>query len=229
MGFPYCDVTTQTLFKGDRDPYRVEIVSKHPLPIVFSGELLISALMKRLTKDWVIDVRCPDGGLVQTGDLICTLTGDANSLMMAERTLLNFLRHLCAVSTMTYQFVQAVAGTKLKILDTRKTMPGLRHLEKYAVYCGGGVNHRMGLYDAIMIKDNHVDLSGGMANALNALPEKPACPVIVEVRTQNDLKVLLEKAQGRVTRVLLDNMTPSQLADVLSYVLERFLQKRLAI
>jgi nicotinate-nucleotide pyrophosphorylase (carboxylating) len=104
-----------------------------------------------------------------------------------------------------------VKDTSLKILDTRKTTPGLRYLEKYAVACGGGMNHRRGLYDVIMIKDNHIDLLGGIANTIAALKNTAQLPVILEIRTREELIVALEKGRGKITRVLLDNMSVSQL------------------
>lgn len=215
MGEPYYDATTAQVL-SDRvraQSHRVTIISKHATPVVVSGECVMHALMQRLTPDFSITMQVPDGDTVAQGGVICTLLANAGSVLMAERTLLNFLRHLCAVATLTRQFVEAVAGTALKILDTRKTMPGLRHLEKYAVHCGGGVNHRMGLYDAIMIKNNHVDLMGGMVSTLAALPADGKLPVIVEVRSLAELQCVLEHALSKVDRVLLDNMNVSQLKE----------------
>jgi nicotinate-nucleotide pyrophosphorylase (carboxylating) len=127
---------------------------------------------------------------------------------MAERTVLNFLQRLCAISTLTKEFVDRIADTPMRILDTRKTTPGMRHLEKYAVTCGGGVNHRLGLYDAIMIKNNHIDILGGMKKTIQKLPlQKPGDrPVIVEVRTLEELNLVLESAKEKINRILFDNV-----------------------
>ena len=129
---------------------------------------------------------------------------------MLERTLLNFLRHLSAIATLTRQFVDKVSHTHLKLLDTRKTTPGFRHLEKYAVHCGGGINHRMGLYDAILIKDTHIDFLGGLENALQKIPNKYPLPVIVEIRNQQEFDIAIQYPQ-KITRLLFDNMRPEQL------------------
>jgi len=154
-----------------------------------------------------------DGETANPSETILKLEGDAKTILMLERTALNFLRHLSAIATLTHEFVEKVKNTPLKILDTRKTTPGLRQLEKYAVSSGGGLNHRMGLYDAIMIKDTYVDLMGDMKSALAKLPKDilKKVPVIVEVRNEKELEEVLKAGKGKVSRVLLDNMTPEQL------------------
>ena len=134
-------------------------------------------------------------------------SGPAASLLAAERTALNFLGHLSGIATLTARFAAAVAGTGARILDTRKTTPGLRFLEKQAVAAGGGVNHRMGLYDAILIKENHIALAGGLEQAVSAA-RSTAMPVEVEARDPDEVRSAL--AAG-ADRVLLDNMEPAQL------------------
>jgi nicotinate-nucleotide pyrophosphorylase (carboxylating) len=140
---------------------------------------------------------------------VAVASGPAASLLAAERTALNFLGHLSGVATLTARFAQAVAGTKARILDTRKTTPGLRGLEKRAVAAGGGVNHRMGLYDAILIKENHVALAGGLEQAVSAA-KATAMPVEVECRNLEEVGAAL--AAG-ADRILLDNMEPAELRD----------------
>lgn len=136
-------------------------------------------------------------------------TGTARSILAAERVALNFLGHLSGVATLTARFVEAVAGTRARILDTRKTTPGLRALEKAAVALGGGQNHRMGLYDAILIKENHVALAGGVAKAVYAArKEKPDLPIEIEVR---DLEEAAYALGTGADRLLLDNMDPETL------------------
>jgi nicotinate-nucleotide pyrophosphorylase (carboxylating) len=146
------------------------------------------------------------------GKRIATVTGPLRSILAAERTALNFLQRLSGVATLTRGFVDAVAGTKAKILDTRKTTPGWRLLEKYAVRCGGGANHRIGLYDGILIKDNHLaGLGGDVRKAVEAarnFPGNAGLPVEVEVDTLEQLEVALAV---RADIVLLDNMTTDQL------------------
>jgi nicotinate-nucleotide pyrophosphorylase (carboxylating) len=156
-----------------------------------------------------------DGQVIHPGATLLTLKGSAQTILMTERIVLNFLQRLCAIATLTSQYVEKIKHTSTRILDTRKTAPGFRHLEKYAVTCGGGVNHRMGLYDAMMIKDTHIDLLGGMSAALSKLPDTilQQCPVIVEVRTMEELEIVLESGLHKVTRVLLDNMSPALMSE----------------
>lgn len=155
--------------------------------------------------DWQHD----DGDVVNEGDVICLLHGPARSILTAERTALNFLQLLSATATVTAKYVQAVAGTGCRILDTRKTVPGLRRAQKYAVHCGGGVNHRMGLFDAILIKENHIISAGGIAPAIeNARQVHAGVPVEVEVESIEELR---EALRAKAERLLLDNFTPELL------------------
>lgn len=140
------------------------------------------------------------------GDVLMEARGPARALLTAERSALNFLQHLSGVATATARFVRAVEGTGVRITDTRKTVPGMRLLEKQAVVDGGGVNHRLGLYDAVMIKDNHVDACGSIAAAVDAArAAAPGLPIVVEARTMAEAE---EAARRGVGRILLDNMTP---------------------
>lgn len=209
LGFPWRDVTTNLLFANGKRNYQATIISKHPTPIVICGIYLMRQLFAKLSDQCEIKTEYEDGDYLEPGKTLLTITATPQILLKGERVALNFLRHLCAVATLTAEYVKRVKKTKLKILDTRKTTPGLRHLEKYAVYCGGGANHRMGLYDAIMIKDTHVDILGGMEQAIDALPTitTHGLPVIVEVRSPQELAIVLKKSSGKVSRVLLDNMS----------------------
>ena len=152
---------------------------------------------------WLID----DGGRTTPGAKVVEITGPARELLTAERSCLNFLQTLSAVATKTARYVEAVQGTRAAILDTRKTIPGLRVAEKYAVRCGGGQNHRMGLYDAILIKENHIAAAGGLSAAFRAAQalasRQPVAFIQVEVET---LAQLREALDAGVTMVLLDNM-----------------------
>ncbi len=152
---------------------------------------------------WLID----DGGRTTPGAKVVEITGPARELLTAERSCLNFLQTLSAVATKTARYVEAVQGTRAAILDTRKTIPGLRVAEKYAVRCGGGQNHRMGLYDAILIKENHIAAAGGLTAAFRAAQalasRQPVAFIQVEVET---LAQLREALDAGVTMVLLDNM-----------------------
>ena len=149
-----------------------------------------------------------EGSHVGKGDVLLTAHGATRSLLLAERTALNFLSHLSGISTVTAQWVEAVKGTKTSIRDTRKTTPLLRELEKFAVRMGGGVNHRFSLSDAALIKDNHIIAAGGVIPAFNAVREKyPDLPLEVEV---DNLDQLREVVDAGADLVLLDNMTPEQ-------------------
>jgi nicotinate-nucleotide pyrophosphorylase (carboxylating) len=158
-----------------------------------------------------------DGYRAEPGDLpvaVAWIQGPGRALLAAERTALNFLGHLSGVSTLTARFVRAVDGTGVKILDTRKTMPGLRALEKAAVSAGGGINHRMGLFDAILIKENHAALTAGVGDAVRRAREsRPDLPVEVECRDLGEVRAGVEAGADRL---LLDNMTAAQLQEAVS-------------
>jgi nicotinate-nucleotide pyrophosphorylase (carboxylating) len=218
------DATTELLFPVSDKIYSARIISKHPEVITICGIDLAKTLLAQLSDTYQVDSDYTDGQQLSPGQTLMTIRSDAHTLLKSERLILNFLRHLCAIATLTAKYVAQVAGTSLKILDTRKTTPGMRHLEKYAVQCGGGVNHRMGLYDAIMIKDTHVDLLGGMKNTLQRLPtfETQPLQVIVEVRTEAELSVVLECGKEKVNQVLLDNMPLDSLARCVAQCAEIF-------
>ena len=150
-----------------------------------------------------------DGVRVHKGQVLAVIRHNARVLLSCERVILNLMQHLSGIATLTRQYVDAIQGTKARVLDTRKTVPGLRALEKYAVLCGGGTNHRLDLSSGILIKNNHISLGGGLRTALtNALEKrKPGNRVQVEVRTEKDLEDALE-CGGEA--ILLDNMTPAQ-------------------
>lgn len=152
-----------------------------------------------------------EGSAVTAGVVVCEVVGAGRSVLTGERVALNFLQRLSGIATLTARFVAAVAGTKAVILDTRKTTPGWRALEKYAVRAGGGSNHRMGLYDMVLIKDNHIDAAGGIRAAVAAVRADSAAqllPVEVEVKSLDELREAL--ACG-VDRILLDNMDSAQM------------------
>lgn len=180
---------------------------------IIAGLPLVETVYRKIDPAISVQPYLQDGDRVQPGTLICEVVGTGQSVLTGERTVLNFLRHLSGIATLTSQFVQAVAGTKAVILDTRKTTPGWRSLEKYAVEVGGGQNHRIGLYDMVMIKDNHIDGAGGITNAVNAVRANPDCKDVlieVEVRSLDELREVLPL---NVDRVLLDNMSDQQMRE----------------
>jgi nicotinate-nucleotide pyrophosphorylase (carboxylating) len=163
-----------------------------------------------------IEVLVQDGASVNAGDILIRVSGNARAILLAERTALNFLGHLSGIATLTNQWVKAIAGTKCKIRDTRKTTPGWRELEKFAVHMGGGTNHRMSLSDAALIKDNHIAAAGGVKAAFNAVRSAfPTAPIEIEVDT---LEQLAEVLPLKPDLVLLDNMTPEQCRAAVSLV-----------
>lgn len=150
-----------------------------------------------------------DGNIIRPEQVLCTLRGPARALLTGERSALNFLQLLSGTATQARKYVDAVQGTRAVILDTRKTIPGLRHAQKYAVTCGGAQNHRLGLYDAILIKENHIAAAGSIAMALRAA-KAAAAPGAVEIEVEN-LAQLREALGSGATRVLLDNFGLSEL------------------
>ena len=154
---------------------------------------------RTIDPDVRIDWHVAEGARVAAGTLLATLEGRARALVTAERTSLNFMQTLSATATVTAAYVDAVAGTRARILDTRKTLPGLRLAQKYAVRVGGGTNHRIGLYDAVMLKENHIRAAGSIAGAVQASRERfPSLPVIVEVETLDQLREALDTACDRI-------------------------------
>jgi nicotinate-nucleotide pyrophosphorylase (carboxylating) len=169
--------------------------------------------------DVTVELVRPDGAAVQPGDVALTAHGRTRDLLVCERTALNLLCHLSGVATATAAWAAALAGTGAVVRDTRKTTPGLRALEKYAVRCGGGANHRLGLWDAALVKDNHVVAAGGVAQAFAAVRARfPGVPVEVEV---DSLDQLAEVVEAGADLVLLDNFTPAQTAVAVAQVAGR--------
>ena len=177
---------------------------------VVAGANVAAETFARVDPSLTVGVERPDGMVVGPGDTVLTIQGRAGAILTGERVALNFLQRLSGVATLTRRFVDAVAGTKAKILDTRKTTPGLRALEKAAVVAGGGVNHRMGLYDMVMVKDNHLladpDLQGAITRARAARPD-----LRIELEADNLGQVYIFLTLSGVDVILLDNMTPQDL------------------
>lgn len=164
-----------------------------------------------LGNDVEVTDRVPDGTRVRAGDIVMRVSGPVRGLLTAERTALNFACHLSGVATATAAWVDALDGTRAKVLDTRKTLPGYRALQKYAVRCGGGVNHRFSLSDMALVKDNHVVAAGGVVPAFEAVRSRfPTIPVEVEVTDLDQLRALLDAG---CERILLDNMSTATMAE----------------
>tara|TARA_Y100000589_G_scaffold331325_1_gene384360 strand:+ start:15471 stop:16382 length:912 start_codon:yes stop_codon:yes gene_type:complete len=162
-----------------------------------------------------------DGDSVKYGDVIIELEGAARSILTGERLALNFMQRMSGIATRTNEIVSLLEGTPTKVLDTRKTTPGLRAFEKWAVYLGGGVNHRMGLYDMILLKDNHVDYAGGMKEALLQVASFQTSrvshlPLVIETRSYEEIEIALEASSStgiKIDRILLDNFSHAEVAE----------------
>jgi nicotinate-nucleotide pyrophosphorylase (carboxylating) len=183
--------------------------------LVVAGIDVAAEAFRQLDPKSSFEVRWGDGSRVQPGEVVAYVRGDAHALLEAERTALNFLQRLCGIATLTAKFVDAARGG-ITILDTRKTTPGFRALEKYAVRCGGGTNHRLALDDGILIKDNHKRLAGGVASAASrAMQESGGLPVEVEVENLDELDQVMKTG---VPRVLLDNFTTYDIREAVKRV-----------
>jgi len=181
---------------------------------VIAGRDWFEACFRALDPEVCIDWQVSDGGEVEAGALLCGLQGRGRALVSAERCALNFLQTLSATASRTRRFVQAVAGTGCTILDTRKTLPGLRLAQKYAVRCGGASNHRIGLFDAVMIKENHILACGSITAAVGRARQlSPGLPVIVEVES---LAELAEALDACPQRVLLDEFSEDQMREAVA-------------
>jgi nicotinate-nucleotide pyrophosphorylase (carboxylating) len=206
------DVTTGALIPADQTA-RVEIVARNPgvLAGIEVGEMLFQILDPAI----VFERKAGDGDRLEKNQVVACLSGNLRSLLIGERTCLNFLTHLSGVATMTCRFVDLVAGTRAGIYDTRKTLPGWRLLEKHAVLAGGGKNHRIGLYDMVLIKDNHLagwlaETGQSIASAVRAA--RSNCPAGLRIEVEVDtLEQLTDAIQGQPDIVLLDNMSLDEL------------------
>jgi len=179
---------------------------------VICGGPWFDACFRRLDAGVEIAWQVTEGAMVGPGQRLCTVRGAARALLTAERTALNFLQTLSAVATATRSYVDAVAGTRAKIVDTRKTLPGLRLAQKYAVRTGGGANHRIGLFDAILIKENHIMAAGGVAAALHEASRVAPSRVWVQVEVEN-FEQLREALDAGARMILLDNMKLDQMRE----------------
>ena len=184
-----------------------QIIARESL--VVCGEAWVNETFRQVDENIIIDWYVGDGGHAENGDVLCKLVGPAPALLTGERTALNFLQTLSSTATTTAAYVRAVDGTKAQILDTRKTIPGLRLAQKYAVTCGGGKNHRVGLFDAILIKENHIKSAGGISAALQAAADRHN-DVLIEVEVENHDE-LVEALDAGATRILLDNFPIEEL------------------
>jgi len=196
------DLTTEALIQPDIEG-KAELIAKEPL--ILAGIEMAREVFHQVNQDINFLGRHPDGEDLSSSTVIATISGPLRSLLTAERVALNLLQRLSGIATLTRQYVNGIEGTKARIVDTRKTTPGLRALEKYAVTIGGGKNHRFGLFDGILIKDNHIAAVGSLTEAVKRAREKAPHTLKIEVETEN-LDQVREAISAGAEIIMLDNM-----------------------
>jgi nicotinate-nucleotide pyrophosphorylase (carboxylating) len=187
--------------------------------VVVAGLFLVDRLYRQLDSGVQVEVITQDGSRARTGDVLCNISGPYQALLSGERVVLNLLQRTCGIATYAARYARAVKGTEATVFDTRKTTPGMRTLDKYAVRTGGAANHRMGLFDALLIKENHIAAAGGVDKAIN-LARKAHPEATLEIEVQNLEELVLATEYG-ADIVLLDNMTPVQVRKAVRLVGKR--------
>ena len=188
---------------------------------ILAGVEVARKVFEQVDRGLNFNLMLQDGAMIQLGDIAFYIEGPSRSITIGERLALNFMQRMSGIATKTHRIQSLIADTKCKLLDTRKTTPGFRYFEKEAVRIGGGVNHRFGLYDMILVKDNHVDFAGGVPQALQQVKSYlthtgKSLRVEVEARTMKEVMQIVES--GIAFRVLLDNMTPAQIAEAVQWI-----------
>jgi nicotinate-nucleotide pyrophosphorylase (carboxylating) len=196
------DLTTDLLIPANIQTTAIMIAKADG---IIAGLGVAEAVFRKLDQKIKFQAQVSDGDKIKKGDLICTIWGSYRALLTGERLALNFLQRMSGIATETAKYVEMVSGFKTEILDTRKTVPGLRLLDKYAVKAGGGTNHRMGLYDMVMIKDNHISVAGGITHAVESIRPSVSEFIKIEVETTT-LEEVKEALQTGVDIIMLDNM-----------------------
>jgi nicotinate-nucleotide pyrophosphorylase (carboxylating) len=213
------DITSKAILPSSFD-VKAEIVSKDTG--VIAGIDIAARVFYLVDPDLSTSLEVEDGTIVKPGTLLALIEGSAQSILAAERTALNFLQHLSGIATLTSKFVEEVKSYPVKILDTRKTTPGLRLLEKYAVTVGGGYNHRFGLYDAVLIKENHISAVGGIEKAISFIRSSLGENVKIEVETE-DLEQVKKALEAGAEMIMLDNMSLESIKEAVKIVNRRAL------
>ncbi|MBD1397366.1 carboxylating nicotinate-nucleotide diphosphorylase [Pontibacter sp. JH31] len=192
---------------------------------ILAGVELAGYIFKQVDTDLQVEVLLQDGAVVKYGDVALTVKGKAQSILTAERLVLNCMQRMSGIATYTHYLNSLIAGTKAKLLDTRKTTPNFRMMEKWAVLIGGGVNHRFGLFDMIILKDNHVDYAGGIREAIEATHrylKAKGKDLRIEVETRNLEEVKEALETGGIARIMLDNMSPVLMREAVALIDGRF-------
>jgi len=208
------DLTTDYIFSDDTTG-KIVFLSKDEG--VFCGEEIIKAGFHLLNQDLTVQLFVKDGQAIEKGQELAHVSGKIADLLKGERVVLNLLQRMSGIATLTQKTVHTLDSGHTKVCDTRKTTPGLRMLEKYAVRCGGGFNHRFGLYDAVMIKDNHISFAGSITNAVEAVRKKAGHMVKVEVEVETEEQVI-EAVNAGTDVIMFDNRTPAEIKEFIKLV-----------
>ncbi|MDD2389199.1 MAG: carboxylating nicotinate-nucleotide diphosphorylase [Desulfobacterales bacterium] len=208
------DITTDNLVAPELKG-KGRMVAKESM--ILAGLDIAKQVFLHLQPDTVFRSGFSDGDIIRAGDILLEIEGQLRTLLIGERTALNFLQRMSGISTNVRSYVNALSASKVRLVDTRKTTPGWRTLEKYAVRVGGGYNHRIGLYDGILIKDNHIAVSGGITNAVSRIRKKCTHLLKIEVETTN-LTEVQEALDTKVEVIMLDNMTVNQIKEAVRLI-----------
>ena len=211
---PYGDITTDNLL-NDEYTTKARLISKETG--VIAGMDVAKRVFELVDSNVEVKALVQDGEKVKKGDIIAYISGKTASVLKAERTALNLLQRMSGIATATSMYVEAVAGLTVRIVDTRKTVPGLRTLDKYAVVTGGGQNHRYGLSDAVLIKDNHISAAGGIRNAISIIRNKIPHTVKIEVETES-FEQVEEAVAAKADIIMLDNMNCEQMKKCVLFI-----------
>lgn len=192
---------------------------------ILAGVEVAQLVCQAVDPSLTVEVLLPDGATVKHGDVAFTVSGRAQAILTAERLLLNCMQRMSGIATYAHYLTGLISGTKARLLDTRKTTPNFRMMEKWAVVIGGGLNHRYGLFDMIMLKDNHVDYAGGIRQAITATHEylqkhNKQLRIVIETRNLNEVQEALDT--GGIDRIMLDNMSPAQMREAVALINGRF-------
>lgn len=206
------DVTSSAIFQNEKDHFY--LLAKDDG--ILYGIKVFEKVFKIIDPKIKVEIEIYDGDKIEKDVIIAKINGKVATILKAERTALNLLSHLSGIATKTDEFVRETNG-RSTILDTRKTIPGLRQLQKYAVRCGGGENHRMGLYDMVMIKDNHIDAAGGIEKAVKKIRDKWDNEYKIEVETRN-IKEVKQALESDVDRIMLDNMSIESMCEAVELI-----------
>lgn len=211
------DVTSDAIF-ADKDTTDARIVAKQEG--IYCGSPMIEYVYSELDDGIAVTVNREEGAPVRPGDTVATISGSTRAILSGERTVLNFVQRMSGIATRTRHVIDLLQGTGIQLLDTRKTAPGLRIPDKYAVACGGGTNHRMGLFDMVMIKDNHIRAAGGITAAVNMVRHKHGNTYQVEVETTT-LEEVEEAVHAGADIIMLDNMDITTMTEAVSSIKDR--------